>query len=332
MAPLTSRKDSTLVDKHPVRTPVVRPGFSIMELLIVIAVIGILAALTAGGVMKVIASQQQHESERTVHKTVELLKRHWKAVVDDAREESRQSNIGTSLMPLWVTYLAGKTGSFGYDQDASRTTTVWTKLRLRQQFPMTYKEAVLNYSVTIGGKAYTLAPDPAYAKYLNEFNVNVAAPASPAQTAACLLMALTVKSRRGVTVDPHYFTSNETVDTDKDGAPEIVDSWGTPLLLFRFPINTDLDQTNPLKNSPANPFQDPLDPTGRLLDTTWANSGLFATSIHAISNSYIVPVVVSAGQNKVFGLDDGLYNPVTMKMVPSSPQANDNIYSYLITR
>src|SRR5437868_1201971 len=92
---------SPVANRRPL-TSAVRPAFSLMELLIVIAIIGILAALTAGGVMKVVSSQQQSESERTVHKTAELLKRHWKAVVDDARDESRQSNVGTALMPVWV--------------------------------------------------------------------------------------------------------------------------------------------------------------------------------------------------------------------------------------
>src|SRR5437660_9245126 len=77
----------------------VRPAFTLVELMVVIAIIGVLAALVAAAVTKVIPAQQQRNTERTIQKLNGELQAHWRAVLDDTKDEVRQ-NRHFSVLPL----------------------------------------------------------------------------------------------------------------------------------------------------------------------------------------------------------------------------------------
>src|SRR5439155_20612537 len=64
-----------------------RSGFTLIELVIVIAIIAILAALTTGVAMRFYGIQQQRNSEVTVTKVYEALKDQWDTVIRQAKEE-----------------------------------------------------------------------------------------------------------------------------------------------------------------------------------------------------------------------------------------------------
>ena len=89
------------------------------------------------------------------------------------------------------------------------------------------------------------------------------------------------------------FTDAQVKDTDGDGLPEFVDSWGQPLQFFRWPLlyHTDTQKgqvinnwnytTNPISTYSIEVFQtpytsafefrevDPLDPNNQLLAPVW---------------------------------------------------------------
>jgi hypothetical protein len=104
-----------------------------------------------------------------------------------------------------------------------------------------------------------------------------------------------------------------------------VDGWGVPIQFTRWPINAELDQSNPALANPSSRaarFCDPFDPAGQLLTPAWFTGGnrpVFERLCHTISPNptaantarrayYIQPMMVSAGRNEAFGDGDDIYS------------------------
>ena len=90
-------------------------GFTLVELLTVMAIIAVLVALVASAAFQVVGVQQQRTTETTIKKVAEALDQQWQAVVDQARKENV---INPNVM-----ILAGK--------DSPRAKVIWVKLRLK---------------------------------------------------------------------------------------------------------------------------------------------------------------------------------------------------------
>ena len=103
-------------------------GFSLVEMLVVMAIIAILVSLTAAAVFKVIGVQRANNTVLTVKSASSLLDKQWAAVISQAKNEQIPSSVMT---------LAG--------YDPARARVIWTKLRLRQEFPMNISEALYPY-------------------------------------------------------------------------------------------------------------------------------------------------------------------------------------------
>jgi hypothetical protein len=310
--------------------------------MVVIAIIGVLAALVAAAVTKVIPAQQQRNTERTIRKLNGELQAHWRAVIEDAQAEVKQNKHFT-VLPL-----AGG--------DPERAKVLWIKLRLVQQFPMSYQELLL--PGTLGTQTY-IGADPTYAKKLAAVGVTSASALTypltqdgEKQLATCLHIALTAKGHRGRTTQDDSFNSDERGTytlPNGNSLPMLVDNWGQPLVFFRWPASDPTFQS--MKPTTAGAFADPLDSTGRLTDPSWNNNNSVANAanisnveslikhpIHTLSGTnwitvntappppygppyYLFPVVVSAGVDGVLGLD--------YFMAPGAG-SEDNIYSYLL--
>src|SRR5215471_17902198 len=101
-----------------------RSGMTLIELLVVIVIIGLLLTISAATAMRVLARQKSSNTETLITTLARALNQHWMAVVDQAKTES---------IPPGVLTLAGN--------DDRRARVIWIKLRLRQEFPMTFAEA-----------------------------------------------------------------------------------------------------------------------------------------------------------------------------------------------
>src|SRR5436309_2914439 len=101
-----------------------RPAFTLIELIVVIAIIALLMAITTAAVMEVLTVQQKNATEKTIQKVVSQLNKQWSTVVEQAKEEQ---------IPATVVTLAGG--------DMKLARVIWIKLRLKQEFPTSYAEA-----------------------------------------------------------------------------------------------------------------------------------------------------------------------------------------------
>lgn len=290
-----------------------RPGFTMIELLVVISIIAILGTLLAGAAFQVLAQQQKNNTETTLQKVSDAFDQQWKAVIDQAKKEAPQPGVLT---------LAGG--------DENRARTMWIVLRLRQEFPVSFAEATS--PIQNAGLGILL---PAKDAYVRAINSRTGATNPNTESAACLVLALS-QGRRGMA----SFNLDEALgsgalrDTDNDGLKEIVDAWGTAIGFWRWPM------LNPEFLSITNKVN-PVDPSKVLTAPVWDSSGNSnaVLTFEALSGGYVVhdpssnvwprvfysiPVVGSAGRNKQFGLSVGTMDPSP----PNNTLMNDNLYSY----
>jgi prepilin-type N-terminal cleavage/methylation domain-containing protein len=295
-----------------------RAGFSLAELLVVIAIIGILMSLAGAAYFKWIDTQRRHNTEATVRSVYTVLQRQVKAVLDKANTETIPNSVST---------LAGG--------DINRARVIWKKLRLKQEFPVSYYEAWYPSNAANGTPILPAADLPPKSVYTRAIPKPSSTAVGPTESAACLLLALQQdrKAGRDGTLNPDSLPANSVLDTDGDGLKELVDGWGAPLAFYRWPTSTDVNALNPGKTKKALTFADPLDPDGLLLQPGWygtAGRTQLESLCHALSPDggqtawYIIPVLVSAGPDGVLGVD-----PTTMAAVAPA-NTPDNIYSYQV--
>ena len=312
-----------------------RHGFTLIELMVVIAIIAVLVTLAIGATMRYITAQKETNTRTIISSLDKALQKQWAKVIADAKAEAT-ANISSAVLTL-----AGG--------DISRARVIWIKMRLMEAFPMTYAECNVatnplytNNYIPVGIRKYIAS----YQKKLAG-GTPVLVNGIDTQSAACLLMALSVNK----VLDPDSIASNLGQEVLANGTYQnqfIIDGWGSPVLFFRFPTpdlstwsslgGQDPQSNNPAKSTAAASLADPVDPTGRLMDANWNNAANYAAGglvaqfeqiCHAVHNSsgpfawYITPVIASAGSDRVAGL--------TANFSVSSPtNAGDNIYNYLL--
>jgi prepilin-type N-terminal cleavage/methylation domain-containing protein len=298
-----------------------RGAFTLVELMVVITIMAALAALTASASLKFITVQQTSNTQSTLDRVQSQLAKAWSKVKDDARQAPMtEATNGPGILALGLPYNPMTDGtvkdwilkhlSTPDANTSARTRVIYTKLKLMQAFPMSFKEAF---------NPAPLPPLPAYVTYLNSMGITIATPPTPYESSACLLMAL----QRGVSgagIDPSQLTTGGAAGSF-GSLPYLTDAWGRPIFFTRAPAgNLYLNPSTP--TSVANPYpllpwsvqtgipvtcysqpgaNDPGDPQGLLNTGTWgATYGL---------NFYIVTAQVIAGPN-------ALGQPTSYKLAP----------------
>jgi len=297
------------------RTTTPRTGFTLVEMLTVIAILAVLVALTGSAVVGTVNWQHRSNTKS------ELDKLHGE--VDKQRKAARDDYSKTTP-PTSVLLLA--------QGDPARAKVIWEKLCYKQQFPMSYDEAVHPDGGIIPPRdlpsRYPELRDPITGQARPSGNVE-------AESAACLLLALK-KKRRGTGFDVEEALGSAFIkDTDQDGVPEIVDSWGTPIKFYRWGTNhPDLAAAGDPSARPLG--RDPEDPMSTLMNAGWngnaQSAAAFQNLCHPIRDNYgagtlpysyyTEPTIVSAGPNRKFGLTGANMTPS-----PGADEA-DNLYSF----
>jgi prepilin-type N-terminal cleavage/methylation domain-containing protein len=128
-----------------------RSAFTLTEILVVIAIIGILAALGTWGVFAMIGTQQRRNTENTMVVIKKMLDNRWAEVMREADGEEPSQ---------FVMAMAGN--------DLARAKVIWRKVRLAEAFPTTYAE-IQNPTVLSG---YIL-PDRKFKSHFTKYQTTV---------------------------------------------------------------------------------------------------------------------------------------------------------------
>ncbi|HEY2910599.1 MAG TPA: type II secretion system protein [Gemmataceae bacterium] len=293
-----------------------RDGFSLIELLVVISILGILVALTAAGIGRVRLGQQARITDQTLTKLQKGLDLQVIAVIDEAIKESNP-NLG-SLIPFC-------------DGDKDRAKALLAYAYMKREFPQTFAEARFSMPVGVG-----LQPHKAF----NTITSNVSG-VTPAEEAAILLyIILQEKGNRGqvMPVDDSTNAAQSTIATAIGTFKVFKDGYGTPITFQRWmgPGNPELQNApyiNPKEtlNTRTGGSVDPFDRLGKLAmlapmivpPQTWPKSGVVnRNAALGILNGaapgpagaptpgvnfdglYKMPSVISAGQDLALGTPD----------------------------
>jgi prepilin-type N-terminal cleavage/methylation domain-containing protein len=324
-----------------------RSAFTVIELLIVIAIIAIIVSLTLGAVQAIYAAQDKKNTELTI-------KRLWEAITAQRRAVIQQAN--ELPPPANVVALAGG--------DQRRAKVIWIKLQLKRNFPITFREAIYPWAIDGNPPAplgtglatpLTQSDLPPLKQYVDAVNTvvsagNSIAPAgtySPDEASHLLYLSLSI-DRRGTRFVPEQQLGAGGIYIDPSGQGGLSgfkDAWDLPIVSFRWP--TDYPDNLVVTSGDLD------DPEGRLIDTNWNNlanqavGGLvywFEQLCHPIHNPatgapvafYAPPAIVSGGPDKRLGLLMTPSNPTVspnfgMALDPADPQGpNDNTINYTL--
>ncbi len=317
-------------------SPRPRRGFSLIEILVVISIIGVLTAITAGAMFRLRASQTVSNTEGTLSKIDRLVMGRWSAVVDQAKK----------TVPAALIDRCGG--------DKERATAIWVYATVKNEFPMTFAEAKATTNLGASLTPRRVFSDVANATY---------APAlTPEEESAALLFAGVNATGNGGSAAGGDGLNQQVGNTSPDGKGAAVykDGWGVPILFLRHATGGEI-------NTP--PFSHPsavnltggklsvvnmLDPRGLVSDWTqtpavgvnpWLSLKTLDPAATQLNSAYLaqelskgltvafapfrtiksaenaLPTLVSAGANKKYGLllggDDG---------------GDDNLLSYRLRR
>jgi len=331
-----------------------RPGFTLVEMLVVIAIIVVLLSLSAAAYFYWAGAQARRNTEANIRTVYKVAQSQYAWVVDQAKKEAPSAAVKA---------LANNSPLSSDDPTGERARILWIKVRLMEAFPASYSEVNNNGSgtdpvfnflyVNAGGTGLPAIP-AGQRKYLNAYQRTLGNGAltqanNPAsESSACLLMALSV-SRGGSVLNPDQLGTS-VQDSDADGVKEIVDGWRMPLAFYRFawggsPLlgaGQGIQGLNPAPSgSKTSLLADPLDPAGLLL--SWPNNAVtnyrntYQALFHAINNTptsanYVIPVLVSGGPDRALGLPPPSQCANTSLLDNSGVSASlDDIFSYNLT-
>jgi prepilin-type N-terminal cleavage/methylation domain-containing protein len=267
-------------------------GFTLVELLTVVAILALLAAIATAAFLRVRGSETERASNATLQKLKAGLDKRWKAILDDAAEDSNKGRI-----PVDVLTFAGG--------DKDRARVIWTYYKLKNEFPTTIAEAcnpvrVPDLTNLAGPGIVVLQPK---AVFVEGFRKQIQPPVTVApnlqgigsaqwkvESAACFYWALSATAVRGETFDADgttqqaglaeplkvAYTGSPSAPNEPTITPQVFkDAWGNPVAFLRQGYTAELNGP-PYARTGAGTNRDPIDPTARLLTPsgTWTSANI----------------------------------------------------------
>jgi prepilin-type N-terminal cleavage/methylation domain-containing protein len=286
-----------------------RRGFSLIEIMVVIAIVSILMAISAGAFVRYFVNARQRSTEAML------------TIVDDAIAQRYESYWNKVDPPTRARHavLAGLAGPYVTNEPQAvrlRRARLIAKLEgMRGDFPQQFADFlpgtsgglasstdVATYAdniAAVASRART-AIEAEYRRLTFEKNptgvpnngrryvptdsttfTQIAPHDHQTESAACLYLILKVTSAEGRAFDMGSIPPSFIRDTDEDGVPEIVDAWGTPVRFYRWPsdllqhfatVSGQLGGGLNVLNANNSNNQNNLDPEKLLYTAAWTAS------------------------------------------------------------
>lgn len=291
---------------------VARPGFSLIELMVVIAIIGVLAALSLRVIGGIMAGAKEKATMSTIKKIEGLLNQRMEAI----------SHVNPQ--PMVIADMAKA------NSNRALALVLAKKDLVRLYCPQHFGERNLGTATAVPNAA-----DPTESAELLYFFLTSSSASLPGYSAA----------------GTDAFSTSEVADTDNDGLLEFIDGWRQPIRFYRWPTRLirpagsggalDRPTANLLINGlPAVATPDPLnvdsdDPLGLTANyvdsTTLVNvstGNTFEVDYHTL-NTYHTPLIVSAGEDGLLGLFEPSNTLVGGTAFPNGVNATTTTLGYL---
>ena len=227
----------TTADRPP--APPRRGGFTLVELLVVIAIIASLLALSAGAAAAFVGNAREAATRATLAKIDGKLQRRFAALRRSGdRGSGDASRVGRGVVtPLALkteqarrmpAYLASFRPQLGPDGELGTEDDVIP--------PPLFEEQDLTFRVRNNGNPAGPFAGNEYEGATPLFSSYDAYAQDPTASSEALYRFLTTGESYGARdTDEAAFTESELADTDDDGLPEIVDGFGNPIRFYRWP-------------------------------------------------------------------------------------------------
>lgn len=298
-------------------------GFTLLEILIVVAIIGILVALSVPQIGQMITKAREKATRATMVKIHGLLEQKLDGF---QRKLDRDLPVGKPASGQWRRTVLAQIAalrSLNYPGANERIAVVLVRANL-------YRE---NFSPLIENGTYVNSPDRDGNGQVDLYDTQGYLPAEHSLNAMATTVANASSSEKlhfiltqmevygGEAVGTTNFSTSEVGDTDGDGLLEFIDAWGNPLQFYLWPTRlirpggpgTAVDRGGAsllISGLPAaGPSgqldgleRDPDDPYGLLQDLQAAGLTGYAETDFRTGRTYHVPLIVSAGADQELGL------------------------------
>lgn len=253
----------------------IRSGFTMIELLIVMAIIASLMAISIVVMYGFITQAEEEATSATIQKINRLLEQRQDAFSRSFVGARQNGYVNATLKLLADPNQDGDTsdGIFGVRDEVVRILA--KKAATRFEFPQQMVELIagnpgsdsnsnglpdsieqaIARPVAIQQLAAQGNANPSAAQIDGVVNANWARHNPNTASSELLYFTLVTASGFGsAAVDSDRFTQQEVQDTDGDGLPEFVDAWNNPLRFYRWPTRLmDSDPPSPFQPVLANP-------------------------------------------------------------------------------
>jgi prepilin-type N-terminal cleavage/methylation domain-containing protein len=290
-----------------------RPGFTLLEMLVVMGIIALLASITVTAVFRLQSSQKESNTNTHLTKIQMAFDQQWKGAIDNIKKQNYPDGVRNATVDA--------TGA----NNTARAKALHMKLLLRKEFPQTFDEARLSTNATVNANPYNDAS--MNAMYGTKTSITSAignlTPNDPHLESAVLLYMFLSQSRGGASQNPEAIARTDLVTIGNAQFRVLMDEWSEPIGFRRWAFDAEMNFiSNELNSSPlvaptALANYDHDDPDGMLKPTpAWAGyasvkqlfTSILPNVAEPLDGRNRGPFVVSKGRDKQVANDDDLYS------------------------